>query len=353
MSAYADVPADLRALLEQWVGEGLLSDEQAERILRWEQRTTGAAGRRGADALPLDRPGGAGSRVSLLTEALGYLGAALIVVGAVLIAGQLWAELTDPVRLALLAAAAVLLLAAGLAVPERLGPVGTRLRAVLLTMSVVAVAALLALVGTDLLGWESDGVAVLVAAGSALYAGVLWSRRPSVLQQAVFFVALSGAAATTAARYGPNETWVPGLAVWGVALTWLAMAWRGWLSSRDAAYALGSVGAVFGAVSMATMGWGHVLALVTTLALVAAAVAVGDLVVLGVGALGTLLVLPGTVAYFFPGALAAPVALVAAGVLLVAAAVRAARRRETRLVGVSQQAARASPREGASHGRAG
>jgi hypothetical protein len=232
------------------------------------------------------------------------------------------------VRLGLTAAAAALLLAAGVAVPERLGAAGRRLRAVLWLLSAGAFAGFLALIGAEALDWQNgEDVTVFVGGGTAAYAGALYARHRSVLQQAALFVALVTTAAAGAAHLEGGEVTAPGLTVWGLGLVWLALAWGGLLPPRRAAYVLGSIGALLGAQMTMTTGWGHFVALGTVAALIGAAVLVGDLVVLGIGAVGALMILPGTMAYYFPGALAAPLALLAAGVLLVAAALRTARRR--------------------------
>jgi hypothetical protein len=83
------------------------------------------------------------------------------------------------------------------------------------------------------------------------------------------------------------------------------------------------LGTVFGVESDA----GTVLAVVTVLVLVAAGVLTRDLVLLGVGAVATLVLVPLVVSQWFPDTLAAPVALLVVGALLVAAALVAARRR--------------------------
>jgi hypothetical protein len=72
---------------------------------------------------------------------------------------------------------------------------------------------------------------------------------------------------------------------------------------------------------------GLCFALVNVAALVTLAVLVGDLITLGIAAIGALQVLPATVMHFFPGALTAPLALLAVGLVLLAAALYATRRR--------------------------
>lgn len=74
---------------------------------------------------------------------------------------------------------------------------------------------------------------------------------------------------------------------------------------------------------------GVALALLTSVAVVATAVVFRDLLMLAVGALGTLLVLPSSVIELFSGELAAPILMLVVGALLVGAGLFIARRRHT------------------------
>ena len=67
------------------------------------------------------------------------------------------------------------------------------------------------------------------------------------------------------------------------------------------------------------------LALVTAGALVAVAVALRDLVLMAVGALGLFQAVPGAIAVWFPDTVAAPIVLLAVGLALVLLAVRTGR----------------------------
>jgi hypothetical protein len=78
---------------------------------------------------------------------------------------------------------------------------------------------------------------------------------------------------------------------------------------------------------MAAGDWGFIFALLAVAALVGIAVVLRDLIVLGIAAVGALIVLPAFVLHFFPGELAAPLALLVSGALLVLAGLRAARQR--------------------------
>ena len=65
----------------------------------------------------------------------------------------------------------------------------------------------------------------------------------------------------------------------------------------------------------------------TVSALIGLALTFRDLYLLGIGAIGTLMVLPQIMGWYFPGALAPALALLCVGVLLVVAAVVTTRRR--------------------------
>jgi hypothetical protein len=333
-----EAPADLSALLEHWVEGGFITREQAERIRSEPTRAVLRPTPAPAPALA------AAERTSLVTEALGYLGGVLILVAAGLITARFWEDMALGVRLGLVAAAAMLLLGAGAAIPDRLGGAGYRLRAVLWLLSAIATGTFLGLLAADGLNWQGEDVLLLAGGGTALYGGILWWRHRSILQQLAVFVALAVSASAATAHLPSDEEALPGLSVWGVAVIWFALGWGGFVTPRRAAFVLGGIGALFGAAITMTADWGLALGLATAAALVGVAVLFGDLVLLAVGAIGALQILPSAVSRWFPGALAAPLALLAVGVVLVAAAVYTARRRSGRVLGPSRDRSSGSPR---------
>jgi hypothetical protein len=333
-----EVPADLSVLLDHWVAGGFITREQAERI---RSEPTAAFPRPASAAAPALAPA---ERTSLVTEALGYLGGVLILVAAGLITARFWDDMALGVRLGLVAAAAVLLLGAGAAIPDRLGGAGDRLRAVLWLLSAVATGAFLGLLADDGFNWQGEDVLLLAGAGTASYGAVLWWRHRSILQQLAVFVALTVTASAATARLLGDEEALPGLSIWGVAVVWFALGWGGLIMPRRAAYVLGGIGALLGAGITMTADWGLALGLATAAALVGVAVLFGDLVLLAVGAIGALQILPNAVSRWFPGALAAPLALLAVGIVLVAAAVYTARRRSGRVLGPARDRSSGSPR---------
>ncbi len=164
--------------------------------------------------------------------------------------------------------------------------------------------------------------------GTAVFSAVLWFFHRHLLQHASVLVALTvSAALATALLNGNGPESLPGLAVWGVGVTWVLLVWGGILPPREAGTLFGAAVMIFGSMTLMGESWGAVLGLLTVIALVGVAVATRNLPLLGVASLGMLFVLPAAVTTFFPGALSAAVALLVVGVVLVVAAIFTARRR--------------------------
>lgn len=320
---------DLSSELDGWVDRGFITVEQAARIradLQDRHAPVSTLEVRTSMTQPpvVAEPSTRGA--SLVTEALGYLGGIVILVASGLVVGRLWEQLSDAARIVGAFAVTALLVAAGWLVPQRLGPPAERLRSVLWAASSAAMAASLALLATLAFGWEDEGVAILAALGTAVFAAVLWFFHRHLLQHATVLLAITVTAATATAMLNVPDP-LPGLAVWGVGLTWALLAWGGILQPRGIGVLLGSAVVVFGSMTLMGERWGTVVGLATVVALVGVAVAMRNLPLLGIASLGTLVVLPAAVTTFFPGMLSAAIALLFVGVLLVGAAILTARRR--------------------------
>ncbi|MEV0283590.1 DUF2157 domain-containing protein [Kribbella sp. NPDC050820] len=311
-------PADLPALLDRWVAAGVITPAQADRM-----RADLGPSRPLSPAAPREH-----HETSLAVEALGYLGSVLIVVASLLLASQYWNDLSTAGHLLVVGAAAVTLLLAGFAVPKRLGPAGLRMHAVLWLGATVSTAGFLGLLGNEVLEWQDEDLALLVFAGSTALAALLWWRLPTSLQQAVLVAGLAGTAGAAAAQLNAAEDELPGLAVWGVGAIWFLLGWGGVVRPRWSALLFGGISLIIGAGMTMPADGGLVLALVTAAALVSLAVLARDLLVLALGGWGAVQFLPIAVNEWFPGELAAAIALLGAGGLLVAVAIWIARRRD-------------------------
>ncbi|MEV4703026.1 DUF2157 domain-containing protein [Actinoplanes sp. NPDC049316] len=295
---------DTGALIDHWTSAGLITPEQA-RLLR-------------ADVPAPPR------RAGLVAEGLGYLGGALVAVASGLVAGEFWDELGRVGRPAVVGSVALLLAVAGAVVPARRGS-AARLRAVLWAGACAALLGAL-LLTEELTGWSAEGTLALAATGMLVCAAAFWALFPHPLQHVTAYAAgvLLGAALTGLL---PHPGVLPGLTVWALGLAWGLAAWGGVVRPGPLGRWLGAVVMTGGAVAVAGVGWGSVLAVATVAALVAAAVAIRDTVLLIVAAAGSLLILPAVVGLWFPGMVSAALALLVTGMVLVAAAVLLARRR--------------------------
>nr|WP_246299263.1 DUF2157 domain-containing protein [Nocardioides panaciterrulae] len=307
-------------LLAEWVTAGLISPDQARAVGEHEARRATAPGGP-APGGPVPGPPAEGS---LVVEALGYLGGIIMLVGALLLGSLFWADLPTGVRLLLIALAACALVAAGVAVPERLGDAAARLRSVLWALAVAATGAFMVVFTSDVLDRQDESSLLVVGPCTAAVAAVLWWRRPTWLQQLALLVPVVLTAIGVGFQIGGTDSSWPGGMVWIAATVWAAAAWAGWLRPRVTGVPLGGLVATFGGLSIDN-DLGIALALGTAVALVVLALYERSLPWLGVAAVAVLQSTPRAAVAWFPGRLSAALTLIVTGGLLVAAAVWVAR----------------------------
>jgi hypothetical protein len=310
--------------LRRWVERGLITPQQAQAILADESDAQAV--------LPAPPPADLGRVVapsgSLVTEALGYVGGVLILIAALVIGGIYFDDLGRVGRLAVTLAAAVALLVGGFlvpAAPDR--PAAGRLRSVLWVLTVVAVALFVGLLADQTFELSGDRVAFLSAAGATLVGTELWRRHRWLPQQAAVVVGLGVTlGAGTGAYLGDGGSDASGLAVWGLGAVWLLLGWGRRLGPRYGTDLLGGLTLTVGSQVTAEHDWGSLLAVTTAAVLVLVGVRLRSLVLLAVGSLATLSTVPGLMQRYFPDTVAAPLALLGVGILLVFVASTTARR---------------------------
>ena len=328
---------DLEHQLDAWVGRELITREQANRILD-EERGPEQAARQGSicPLQPADLGGPAASPATargvepanLVTEALGYVGGILILIAAGLIAGQYFDDLGRAGRLAVIGAAGLALFGGGYLVQVVPGRAATgRLRSVLWVLTVAAVAAFLGLLADESFGWTDEKGAFLAASGAALAGLALWRWHRWLLQQVAVVVALAVALGSGVSAFlGEGEVALSGLAIWGLGAVWLMLGWGRHVRPRYVTDLLGGVTVTIGSLLTMEYDQGAALAMATAAGLVFTGVRLRALALLGVGSIATLSVVPAVMQRYFPDTIAAPLALLAAGVLLVVAALATASR---------------------------
>jgi hypothetical protein len=300
-------------MLDEWVGAGLITSDQARAIRRHEAEP------RADRASPPPEAG-----PSLVVEALGYLGGIVMLVGAGILVGMYWGDLSVTLRLVLIGATALALVGAGFAVPARLGEAAGRLRSVLWAAGVAATAGFFGVFSGEVLDRSDEQALVVIGSCTAVVAGCLWWLRPTWLQQLALLVPLLLAAVGIGMELTSTDSSWPGAAMWAVAVGWTVLSWAGRLEPRVTGVAFGALGAVMGAMTISS-DVGIALALGTAVATVALALWERNLPWLGVAAFALLQTMPRAATAWFPGRLSAALTLMVTGGALVGAAVWVAR----------------------------
>ncbi len=297
-------PPELPALLARAVTGGLITREQAEAIVALARMPEPTA------ETP-QRP----VRVPLLVEGLGYLGGVLAGVGTVLLVSRRWAELALWAQLLLAALTAIGLTVAGFVARDETDPVVWRLRSFLWFVASGATAFLAVLIGADALELSGRRVAVLTGSAVAVHGGLLWWHRDRPAQQLAMLVGVALVAGTLASFAGFDAA--IGLGLWAVGAVWVLLGRTRVIVPALVAVLLGALLAMFGAAS--TAAWPSVaplFGLATAVGVVALGMTGDEPLLTGLGVAGAFVFLPWAVVRFFGGALGAPVALLATGLLL-------------------------------------
>jgi hypothetical protein len=314
-------PGALREQLARWTAAGLIDPGLADRIE--------AAERERGVALP-------GRRLPLVAEVLGYVGAVIAITAIVVTVHQIWKHLPTAVEMASAGVIAVGLLLAGAALRTYTDPALARLRNVLWLLSTAGAAAFAAvLTGRYLQLTDVDG-ALTTSAASLAYAVPLWWRNRTTLQHLAAFGAAIAVLETGIDRIDPRAgTFAFGIAMWVFALAWGFAASRGRLQPAPVGMLLSGAGALAGAIIAMDHAAGVLLAITTVAGLFACGALIHQVPLIGIGAVGTLYVVPDTAHRYLPGSVAAPAAVAVVGMVLLGIALWLARQRRKEPVGYS------------------
>jgi hypothetical protein len=292
-------------VLDRAVERGLLTRELADRILATEAE---------AEAAPVAAP-----RVPAVAEALGYIGAILTMVGAVVLVGQYWEDLATWSRLALLGAVAAVLWLVGALLRDEESEVLWRLRGFVWLLAAGAVAGFTAVLVVDALDWVGEPVAISIGAVTSAFSLALWQLKNRPAQQLMTFVGMLVALGGVMALFDGGAAIGLSVAVAGGA--WFAAGSFDRLPPKLAAVPLGLLALLIGpAITIGSRGAWEKAAPVIGLAIAATLIGLGAwaraFVVTGAGVLGVFVYLPWTLFAVFGDAVSAPVVLLVSGVLL-------------------------------------
>ena len=305
----------LEGRLETWIRAGVISAEQAERIRALEAPVPGPAD-------PAPGP----SRRALVTEVVGYVGAAFALGAVALLVAEFWSDLAAWARVALAALMAVLALGAGALLHGRSDGAVRRLVGVLWSLGVVAVAWVVGIVAADVASLDERWLPTTVGGAAALVALVLLAVGRHVLVQLASFVALGSTAAGTLVALAPLE---PGALAFGTLILGGSAAWGlagagGWLGPRISAEATGAVFALIGAQVLTASAWPRTalaIGIAVAVALVALSLPGARVHLLAIGAFGLFVSVPRLVLELFADTLGAPATLLLIGLVLILIAV--------------------------------
>jgi hypothetical protein len=312
-------PRELTGLereLHRWVRNGLISEETAGAIWSFEHR---ASSRRPVGPPPPS------SRVPVLAEVIGYMGAALAGAAGAVFLVRIWDDLALAGRLVIPGLGAAAFLGAGIAIARSDEPPIRRLAEFLWLLGAGATAWLAATVAADVADAPDRGTVLAVGCALSIVGlGLTAYRRWPVPQLilAVGLVWLLGGA-----FYDIELGFAIAWTLLGVA--WMVLAMLRLLPPARATLLIGTLLALLGPMPALDEWTGIGLALGVVVA--AGAVGIGAWQhhpqVLAIGAIGLFLYLVRSITYFLPGSGATALGLLAIGAGLIVVAVLAMRSR--------------------------
>jgi hypothetical protein len=274
------------------------------------------------------------SPIPLIAEILGYVGAALVLTAGGAVMDRVWSTWDSTAQMAAIGSAAAVLFLAGLPFFKHAEEALSRMAGVLWALSVGLLMWFLALLFADLVELDFGQTALAVGLIGGLVAGVLLALRRGALQQIPLYVGGIIATFGFAVAFGPTDHFCTGFhepywltpSILTFAGLWFGAVAIRLLQPTATALVLGSV-TLFAAPLFALGDLGDIAPLIGVVAaviLLATSVILRRVVLLVCGALGLFAYLNWTVARYFGESVGAPVALLVAGLGVLAIALVAA-----------------------------
>jgi hypothetical protein len=269
-------------------------------------------------------------RISLLTEAVAYIGAVLLLAGGIAAVGRRWDELGGWGRVGILSGAGVLFLAAGILVRRASEPALQRLAGVMWFLSVACAGGAVGFAMYDVYGSTGAVTVLAVGLGATVYAAALWLVRRRAAQNAALFgglvIAICGTIATGAGGSGPVPALAYALPLWGFGLGW---SWLGWHRYVEPIWVTMPCGVILALVAPGLAagehGWLYAIGIATAAAAMAASVPLRNTPLLALGTLAMFGYLTPAAIRYFRQSLGVPAVLAVTGALILGLAVVSAR----------------------------
>ncbi len=285
-------------------------------------------------------------RISLLTEAVAYIGAILILAGGVAAAGQQWHRITAWGHVGIFTGIAVFFLVVGIAVRQVHEPAIQRLADVVWFLSVAGAAGAVGFAAHEVYRNTAAVTALAVGVGITVYSAALWLLRRHALQNFALFTALIVTicgAIVTIDDSPPSLAFA--IALWVFGLVWVGLGWQRYVEPLWMTVPSGVILALIApSLAAGEHGWAYAIGIATAAAAMAASVPVRNTPLLALGALAMFGYVTSVVVRYFQSSLGAPGALAITGVLILGlAAVTARLMRATHPPGPKEPGAAAPP----------
>ena len=273
-------------------------------------------------------------RISLLTEAVAYVGVILLLVGGAAALGQRWNGIPSWGHVGVCAGIAVFFLLAGIIGRRVREPAIQRLVAVAWFLSVAGVAGAVGLAAHEVYGNNNAAVtAMAVGVAVTVYSAALWLVRRGALQNLALFaglvVTILGIAGSivTVAGGARSARWLAfALALWVFGLAWAGLGWQRYVEPLWVTIPCGVILALIApSLAAGDHGWIYAIGIATAAAVMAASVPLRNVPLLALGTLAMFSYVTSVVTRYLHQSLGAPSALAITGVLILGLAVVSAR----------------------------
>lgn len=315
---------DLNRELQHWIDDGIITGEQAQLMRRSVPQPEPPP-----QPLEIEEEE---DRIPIITEILGYVGAALAIWAVVFLVSEFWGNLSDWAQAGLFGALGVLLFAAGAALLDTAEPALRRLSSVLWAGSALALGGGCYIVFDPILSYSAATTWTLIGAAGVVAGGLMLHRQESVAQHVVLFAAAM-ITIMSMLNLGPDpEMFVYGLVAWAFGLIWILVTRAGVLRPTTTGMVLGAIGMLYGAQMAAFEGeagaFGILLGLATAALFATAGVMLKERLTIVLGGIGIFWFVPQAMFHFFGEAFGGMVGLFVSGLAIVGLAVWFSRHRE-------------------------